>query len=172
MRAILLICAVVIANLYAKINITTFHSTFVQTVTNDQNRTLRYEGEVWFQKSPFTVKWIYKKPNHKEIYITDSQLFIIEPDLEQVVMRKFDKKDDFFSTLDRAVLVKGNRYKTYYQGKDIIIDLKDGKISRVTYTDKLGNKSSIEFIDPVQNAPLNQSVFEVRVERDWDVIKE
>ncbi|BCD68046.1 LolA-like outer membrane lipoprotein chaperone [Nitratiruptor sp. YY09-18] len=172
MRFIAIFFAIVIANLYAKINIASFHSPFIQTVINDQNRTLRYEGEVWFTKEPLRIKWIYKKPNYKEIYINNQKVYIIEPDLEQVVVKRVQKKDNFFTILDSAVLVKGKQYKAFYDGHDIFIDLKNGKISKVTYTDKLENKNSILFTHPQQNIPLDDSNFTIEIKSDWDVIEE
>ncbi|MRI58076.1 MAG: outer membrane lipoprotein chaperone LolA, partial [Epsilonproteobacteria bacterium] len=36
--------------LFAQIQISSFQSNFIQTITNDQNKTLRYEGQIYYQE--------------------------------------------------------------------------------------------------------------------------
>ncbi len=169
---IALFVTILIAQLFAKINITTFHSHFIQKVTNDQNRTLHYEGEVWFSKKPLSIKWLYTKPNRKEVYIDSSTLIMLEPDLEQATFRRFDKKADLFSLMQHAKKVGPEHYVATYQGKKIDIYTKDGIVTRIVYTDKLDNRNEIVFIDPEQNSTIDAEVFSFVIPKGWDVIRE
>ncbi len=172
MLRIALFLSLFIAQLVAKINITTFHSHFVQKVTNDQNRTLRYEGEVWFSKKPFGIKWLYEKPHHKEIYIDATSAIIIEPELEQATFRRFNKKDDLFSLLENAKKVAPGHYVATYKDKKIDIFLNDGVIARIRYKDRLDNLNEIVFVDTKQNGKIDEEVFSFRIPQGWDIIRE
>ncbi len=168
----MLILSLFIAHLAAKINISTFHSHFIQKVTNDQNRTLRYEGEVWFSKQPFAIKWLYQKPHHKEIYIDASSAIIIEPELEQATFRRFDKKEDLFTLLEKAKQITPKHYVATYKDKKIDIFLSNGVIRRIRYKDRLDNLNEIVFIDPKQNGKIDGEVFSFQIPQGWDIIRE
>ena len=171
MSRVLFILILVIANLYAKINIETFHSKFIQTITNDQNKTLRYEGEIWFKK-PLLVKWVYKKPNYKEIYFIANKVTIVEPDLEQITIRHIQKNIDIFQLLSNAKKIADNHYVAKSEESTFHIFMQDGLLQRVTYKDKLDNINEIRFIEPKQNIEINMSVFHIPIHEDWDIIEE
>ena len=171
MKRVLLLIIFVIANLHAKINIETFHSRFIQKITNDQNQTLRYEGEIWFKK-PLLVKWIYTKPNHKEIYFIANKIAILEPELEQITIRHIKKNIDIFQLLNNAKKIAKNHYIAKSEEKTFHIFIKDNLLQRITYKDKLGNLNEIYFIQPKQNCKIDLNIFHIPIHKNWDIIEE
>ena len=72
--------------LFAKIeHFKTIQSDFTQKVTNDQNKTIIYQG-TFFATNDKKALWIYEKPVAKKIYFNNTRVLIIEPELEQVKM--------------------------------------------------------------------------------------
>ncbi len=171
MRRGFLLLILVIAYSYAKINIHSFHSKFIQTITNEQNKTISYAGEIWFKK-PLLVKWIYTKPNYKEIYFIANQVTIVEPDLEQITIKKIHKNIDIFQMLHKAKKVEQNHFIATLQGQRFHIFLKNGILHKITYKDKLGNRNTILFLNPQQNITLSMNIFHIPFHPDWDIIKE
>ncbi len=154
---------------YAKLQITTFHSDFIQTVTNDQNKTLHYKGELFFQ-APGLAKWSYTSPLPKEIYIKEYQVTIIDKPLEQVLIKRVDPNFDFQTILKKAKKISQNHYQAKYNGKLFDIFLKNGMLWRILYLDDLGNRVEIKFLHPQQNVPIDKKVFDFRLDPSWDVI--
>ena len=156
---------------YAKLQITSFQSDFIQSVTNDQNKTLRYKGEIFF-KAPNMVKWVYISPMPKEIYIKEYQVTIIDKALEQVLIKRVDPNFDFQTILKKAKKISKDHYQAKYNGKLFDIFLKNGILWRIMYLDDLGNKVQIEFLHPKQNVEIDRAVFEFRLDPSWDVVYE
>ncbi|BCD62181.1 outer membrane lipoprotein carrier protein [Nitratiruptor sp. YY08-26] len=171
MKKLLLIFIVVIAYSFAKININTFHSKFLQTITNEQNKTLRYEGEVWFKK-PLLVKWIYKKPLYKEIHIIANKVVVIEPELEQVTINHLQKDLNLLKILENAKKIENDHYKAAIEKKNFDIYFHNGKLKKISYQDDLGNLNEILFLDPEQNIELETKQFGYKINPEWDVIQE
>ena len=65
--------------LFAKIDhFKTIQSDFLQTLTNDQNKTIVYEGTLYATDNKKAL-WIYEKPVAKKIYFNHTRVLIIEP---------------------------------------------------------------------------------------------
>ncbi len=156
---------------YAKLQITSFQSDFIQTVTNEQNKTLHYKGEIFF-KAPGLVKWSYSTPLPKAIYIKDHEVTIIDKTLEQVLIKRVDPDFDFKRLLELAKKVTDDHYRAKYGEKIFDIFLKNGKLCCIQYQDDLGNRVKIEFLHPKQNVEIDRAVFEFRLDPSWDVVYE
>ncbi len=171
MKKVLYAIALTCSLTYAKLQITTFHSEFIQTVTNDQNKTLHYKGELFF-KAPNLAKWIYRSPMPKEIYIKNYQVIIIDKALEQVFVKRLDSNFDFQKLLKSAKKITPKHYQAKYNDKLFNIFLKDGILRQIFYVDELGNKVQIDFLHPKQNLSIDNQVFQFRFNPSWDVIYE
>ena len=169
MKKLLPLIFVLIAYSYAKININSFVSDFVQTITNDQNKTITYKGKLYF-KAPNKVRWIYTKPLHKEIFILGPKMVIIEPDLEQAVVKTFNEEKTLAQIIQDAKKVDKNRYVGTYKGKKYTIWLTNGVLHKITYQDRMQNRVTITFSHPKQNIEINDSVFTYTIDPDFDVI--
>ncbi len=154
----------------AQIHIHTLQSKFIQKVINEQNRTLQYEGTIYF-KAPNLLRWEYKYPVKKSVFVHGNEAVVIEPELEQVVVKQIDTPT-FFSLLKNAQEIDRNHYVTTYKEDRYHIYLKNGVIVKVTYTDHFGNRGIIEFLNPQQNTSLNLGVFSYQIDPNFDVIYE
>ncbi len=72
-----------------------FQADFTQSVTDDKNKSLVYEGHVVASK-PQNAVWNYTKPINKDVFISRFSATVIEPEIEQVIIRKIDSSLDFF----------------------------------------------------------------------------
>ncbi len=162
-----LLSLLLITYAFAKINITTFASPFVQTIINDQNKTLRYEGVVYF-KAPDKLLWIYTKPIQKSILFRNQKVLVVEPELEQATIKRVATKN-LFSILHKAKR-SGDHYTITYDKKHFYIYMKKGVLKRVEYRDEFNNINKIFFTTPQQNTPLDSKLFEVTIDPSFDII--
>ena len=151
-----------------------FHSLqskFSQTITNDQNKTISYQGKLLY-KAPDKLRWQYEKPFKKEIVINKNKMIVIEPELEQVLIRYLKKPPTFAQILKHAKRVDKKRYEGIWNGQKYIIEF-DGKVpKKVLYKDSLGNRVQIEFKNPKIDQNISKKSFEVSIDPDYDVIYE
>ena len=85
---------------YAEINtINSFEADFKQDITDDKGKILSYQGHLRALK-PQNALWNYKKPVQKDIYVTPAKIIIIEPEIEQVIIRHISSNFDFFKMIE------------------------------------------------------------------------
>jgi len=156
--------------LQANINIKSIKADFIQTITNDQNSTIKYSG-TFFAKDDNRALWIYKKPIKKRLYFLDGKVVIIELDLEQVIFSNFKKAPKILEILKSAKQENG---KLLAKCCDTIynITIKDDKIISVQYKDKVGNKVLIKFKNEDTNIFLDNTIFKYQIPADFDIIRE
>ncbi len=141
-----------------------FHSNFVQTITS--KHTLLYKGELYFSNNK--VLWHYTYPEEKYILINKNVL-IYEPDLMQVEIRKranISLKD----ILKNAKKVKKNLYKAKLNNKLIYFEF-NKTLKQIYYTDEVGNRVKIDFINPSLKK-FSENSFNLKIPSDVDYIKE
>ncbi len=158
-----------ITSLYADLQVDSFVSTFKQKVVDDLNKTLVYEGIVYFQ-APNLTKWVYQKPLPKTILFDGQNLIVIEPELEQVTITDFKKEQNLLALLKKAKPCGKDRYCLTIEKKDFFIVTKNGTIKQIFYTDDLANEVVIDFLDPMQNMKVEDKVFEVKIPKGYDRI--
>ena len=155
---------------HAALKVDSFKSKFVQQITDDQNKTIRYEGELIF-KAPNLTLWRYVKPIRKSVVIDGSKMILVEPELEQVTISDFDKKQNLITLLKRAKKIGKNRYLVTVEKRDFYIVTDDkGIIRSIRYKDDLANDVKIDFLDPKQNVEVDGSVFEIKIPANYDRI--
>ena len=81
--------------------IDSFKADFIQTVTDDKAKTLTYKGKVIASK-PQNALWNYTDPVTKDIYINHHSITVVEPEIEQVIIRKIESSFDFFRMIQKA----------------------------------------------------------------------
>ncbi|NPA63413.1 MAG: outer membrane lipoprotein chaperone LolA, partial [Epsilonproteobacteria bacterium] len=116
------------------------------------------------------ILWIYTKPIQKRIYIDRSKIVIIEPDLEQVIIKQLRQKD-LFSLLKKAKK-EDDHYVVRQKEREFLIYLDHGTIKKVIYKDRLDNTNVVKFLDPKQNLPLDEKIFEPKIDPEYDIIHE
>lgn len=152
-------------------SIQSFEADFTQKITDEENKVLSYTGSMR-SKRPDMVLWSYEKPINKKIYVTKKRAVIVEPELEQAIIKKLEGEIDFFGILASAKAVDQMHYKATYKGITFVLTEDNGVITSLAYTDQLENKVVIEFSNQKQNRPIEDRVFRPKVPVDYDIIKE
>jgi len=149
-------------------NVHSFSSLFRQTVTSD-GKDIIYYGELYIQK-PNSIVWKYKTPIEKSIYIRDNSVFMIEPDLEQVIIKSIPEALKFINILENSKKLTENRFITEVEGNQFLIILKDSILHRIIYQDEVENNIEITFLNPKNNIDIPTSIFVPIIPNDFDRI--
>lgn len=165
-----LILSLLCANLFGFAeNLNTFSAHFVQTVEDEKKSVIKYSGDIK-AKRPNMAMWNYVSPVKKEIYIKDQDLVIIEPEIEQVILKKVGNTIAFFEMLKNAKKIDNDTYKAKYEKLNITIHLKNNKIDSITYLDELENHVKIQFTNQLENQKIEDQVFKAKIPADYDVV--
>lgn len=158
--------------LFAKIDhFKTIQSDFTQKVTNDQNKTIVYEG-MFYATDDKKALWIYDKPVSKKIYFNNSRVLIMEPELEQVIISTLENTPNLAQLLQEAKEVSPNKYTTKYQDTTYTIFAQKGMIEKISYRDKLDNAVEILFSNQSTNLFIDEALFRAEIPRNYDVVRE
>jgi len=149
----------------------TMQADFVQTITDDKNSTITYRGDM-LAKRPSMALWNYKEPIQKSVYVTARNVTVIEPELEQVIIKKLNGSVDILAILAAAEQIGKNSYRAYYSGKEYLISVKDDQINTISYTDAFDNRVSIVFDKQQINQKIEDSRFKATIPQDFDIISE
>ncbi len=170
MRITLLLLTLVSLVLGFSENIQTFSADFEQHITDDKNKTLTYRGHVW-SKRPDLALWHYQEPIEKMVYIHGQKVVIIEPDLEQAMVRKIDRDIDILTMLETAEPLGNEKYEAHFESQRFVITESQGIIQKIDYLDPFDNKVVLRFSSQEQNKPIADEKFNVKIPRDYDIIK-
>lgn len=158
--------------LFAKIeHFKTIQSDFTQKVTNDQNKTIIYQG-LFYATNDKKALWIYEKPVAKKIYFNNTRVLIIEPELEQVIITTLENTPNIAQLLQEAKEVSPNKYITKYQETTYTILTQKENIEKVVYRDKLDNAVEIIFSNQSTNLFLDDELFRAEIPRGYDIVRE
>ncbi len=171
MKKILLI-AILATQVFAFFDeIDTFKADFIQTVTDEKNKVLTYNGNIVASK-PQNAKWEYTSPITKDVYINQSTVTIIEPEIEQVIIRKIESNFDFFKMIKNAKKMKKNIYMAKFENSTFIIVTKKERIQSISYLDEFENTVKISFKNQEQNKEIDSGVFIPKIPNGFDVISD
>jgi len=152
-------------------NINSFEADFTQTVTNDKDSSLVYKGSIVASK-PQNALWVYKKPIQKEVYISNLNVTVVEPEIEQVIIRSIDSNLDFFNMIKNAKKIKENVYEAIYGDSKFIITTNNTIIKSISYVDEFENKINIIFENQKQNKEIDMEIFTPKYPLEFDVIRD
>ncbi|RUM63776.1 MAG: outer membrane lipoprotein chaperone LolA [Sulfurimonas sp.] len=147
-----------------------YEASFRQVVTNDKGNTLEYSGHIKAMK-PQYVLWEYFQPSSKFIYINKNMATIIEPNLEQVIVKKLYSSIDFFNIIKNAKKINKNKYIAEFQSVLYIINVIDSDLKSIEYKDQLDNTISIDFSEQIVNKKMSVEEFEPDIPSNFDVIR-
>ncbi len=161
-----LTCSVLIAGAF---DFDTISSDFNQTITNEENSKIVYKGS-FYATTKAKALWIYKSPIDKKIYFSQNQVVIVEPELEQVIITNLQNTPNLTEILKSAKKVNVNTYETTYEDIKYIIHVKDNKIKRISYSDRLENRVTIELFNQTINIFLDDSLFKATIPNGFDIL--
>lgn len=169
---LLLITLLTLTSLYGiGENTVTMQANFTQTITNDKNKTITYSGEM-LAKRPNLTKWHYSKPVDKTVYITTSNVTIIEPELEQAIVKQLENSIDILAILAAATKITENEYSAYYHAKQYQIGLENNEIKTIRYKDAFDNVVIITFTKRKLNKKIDDAIFFPTIPKDFDIIQD
>ena len=149
----------------------TMQADFVQTITDDKNTTITYKGNM-LAKRPSMALWHYVEPIDKVVYITADSVTIVEPELEQAIVKRLSNSIDILAILASAKKESKNRYTAFYNTKEYHIVIKDDMIKTISYTDAFDNRVKILFTAQKVNKKIDNSRFKAAIPADFDIIKD
>lgn len=149
----------------------TIQSDFKQHVTNEQGKTIGYEGTFYASKEKKAL-WVYHKPVAKKIYFNDTKVVIVEPELEQVIITTLENTPNIAALMQEAKEIAPNTYATTYMETTYTIVASDHRIEKVTYKDKLDNSVEILFTNQSTNLFIDDVLFNVDIPAGYDVIRQ
>lgn len=150
---------------------TSFDADFVQSITDEENKTIHYNGHIVASK-PQNARWSYFKPIKKEVYINDLEATIVEPEIEQVIVRKIESNFDFFKILSKAKKKDASNYEAYYQETQFTIKMREEFIESISYKDEFENRIIIVFKNQKQNESVAKNLFTPLYPSHFDIIKD
>ena len=134
-------------------NIQSFEADFKQSIVDDKNKTITYNGHVKAME-PQYVFWKYIKPINKQVYLVKNQAIIVEPELEQAIIKKVGDNLDFFQLMKHAQKLDNNRYRAHYNNTTFTITTKGDSIVSISYKDEFENRVTIKFTHQIVNEKI------------------
>jgi outer membrane lipoprotein carrier protein len=171
---LLLTLSLLVVTLNASITLPdNFKTSFVQTITNDKGKVIKYDGNVVFKNMKENIsnldgsvqsfnrslfKWDYTSPTKKEVCTDGVQLIVVDHDLEQVSNYMVDEGINLEAILNVAQKITNNSYKASYNDTEYIITLDNNQqLSKIVYVDGMDNGVKIMF----NNMRYNQASFDI-----------
>ncbi|MBN2895757.1 MAG: outer-membrane lipoprotein carrier protein LolA [Campylobacterales bacterium] len=148
----------------------TLQADFTQTITDEHNQSVVYEGKLKAVK-PSIAHWSYTKPIRKEIYIHNERVVIVEPELEQAIVREITEDIDIFAILQNAKQRSSKHYEAEFNERGYHIYITPNTLSEIRYVDDFANTTRIVFSNVIHNAPLDPATLEAVIPKGFDQIR-
>ena len=152
-------------------DIVSFQADFTQSVTDDKKKVLTYSGSVLASK-PQNALWRYSKPVNKDVYINSRRVTIIEPEIEQVIIKRIESNFDFFNMIKNAKKIEKNIYMAIYKNSKFRITTKDELIKSISYIDEFENSVEVLFDNQKQNDKINKELFIPNIPLEFDIVRD
>jgi len=148
----------------------TFEASFTQTIINPSGNEVKYNGLLHIQE-PDKIKWQYKNPIEKFVYVKKNSVTIIEPELEQAIITKIDQEINILNLLKNAKKISTNNYLSLFNNVEYSLTLDNKKLKKITYKDEIENNVIITFTNIQQNHKIEKDVFLFTIPFEFDIIK-
>jgi len=149
----------------------TMQADFIQTITDDRNSTITYRGDM-IAKRPNMTMWHYREPFEKRVYITADNVTIVEPELEQAIIKKLRSSIDILAILAAAQRDQDNSYSASYNDQKYRITVDGDKIMSIAYTDTFDNNVKIVFEKHQINKVVDSGRFKAQIPEEYDIISD
>jgi outer membrane lipoprotein carrier protein len=156
---------------YGKIlDFKTYQSDFTQIITNSSLNKITYTGKIFInQKS--NILWEYKHPIEKKVYIKANRVFIVEPELEQVIISDIDKELNILDIINNSKKISKNKYQNSINNITYTIIIENGFLTKITYTDEIDNNIEIIFTNSEKDIELSKKIFNFIIPPEYDIIQ-
>ncbi|OPA79875.1 hypothetical protein BFG05_01895 [Campylobacter pinnipediorum subsp. pinnipediorum] len=168
MKQIIALLAIYICSHASVLDFTTLQSDFTQTL-NSNDKKANYSGKFYIKNNNEAL-WIYKKPNPKKIYFTNSKIIMIEDELEQAIISNFNENINLSEILLNAKKITDSLYEADFQDTKYKITIKENLPFNISYEDKLGNKIDITLSNVVKDKEISQDILTPKIPNGYDII--
>ena len=168
----IVLAALLVTSSYAGLkDIYSFEADFTQNIIDDKDAKIKYSGHVSATKPRFAL-WQYLKPVEKSVYILSNKIVMIEPEIEQVIIKRIDQNFDLFEVIKNAKEIAKNRYTAQFNNKSYTIEMNGDVIEEISYQDELENDVKILFSNQKVNKVIAPKKFIPIIPDEFDVIRE
>jgi outer membrane lipoprotein carrier protein len=171
MKYLLLISAAFSALFGFADSVRTLSADFTQTITDDTNKTITYEGHVDAMR-PDKALWAYRSPVEKKVFVIGKRVTIVEPELEQAIKKTFRDEIDLFKILEHAKKLDAETYLATHGSQQFLVKIKDDIPMAISYKDAFDNTIRIRFSKQKINRNLSEKLFEPIIPAEFDVLSE
>ncbi len=168
----LLLCFALVTTLCAEENeLYSFRADFNQSITDEHNKTITYRGSLLAKRPSFAL-WRYEEPIEKELYVYHNVATIIEPELEQAIIKRVNDNIDIFNILHNATVLDANHSEAHYNDQKFLLAFNpDHDLASIAYQDELGHNVTIRFSKQEYNFDCNTTPFKAVIPEGYDIIK-
>ncbi|MDH4943948.1 LolA-like outer membrane lipoprotein chaperone [Sulfurimonas sp. C5] len=152
-------------------DLTSFQAKFEQSITDEKNKKIVYKGTIQASQPRYAL-WKYSQPIEKTVYVLKNKVIMVEPDLEQAIIKTINSNFDFFSLLQSAKEIRKDVYTAIFNNINYTIYTKGLKIESITYVDEFENKVDISFKDQEVNKKIDLNVFNPYIPMGYDIIRD
>ncbi len=153
------------------LDMSSFEADFNQIITDDKGKKLSYAGHIVASKPQYAL-WSYKTPVEKNVYITPRYVTVVEPEIEQAIIRKIASDFDFFNMINRAKKISDNLYVATLNESKYTIKIEKAMIKSISYLDEFENRVAIIFKNQSKNRVISEDVFRANIPVEYDIIRD
>ena len=152
-------------------DINSFKADFTQNIVDEKNKVLSYRGHILASK-PQNALWVYSQPVNKYVYINPRTVTIIEPEIEQVIIKRIESNFNFFNMIQNAQKIDKNLYRAHYKESIFTIGTENNLLKSISYKDEFENSVEIIFSNQEQNIQIDKKLFVPFVPVEYDIIND
>lgn len=165
---LLLLSSAVFANIT---DLNNFQAEFEQSITDEKNKKITYMGNMQASKPSYAL-WKYTKPIDKTVYVLRNKVIMVEPDLEQAIIKTIDSNFDFFTLLQSAKEIKKDTYTAVFNNIKYTIYTNGLTVKSIHYSDEFDNKVDITFKKQKVNKGIDINLFNPYIPEGFDIIRD
>lgn len=169
-RAILW-CALSLSSYANSFNFKTFEAEFLQTIVDENAKKITYVGKIYLEGASKAL-WHYSSPVQKNLYFLDNTLTMVEPELEQAIIKKIDSDINIYKIIQNAQKIDENNYEANVYSKRYQIRTMNNTVEQITYVDDFGNSVSIAFENQKVDQQLAKETFAITIPSEFDIIRQ
>jgi outer membrane lipoprotein carrier protein len=171
-------------------NLKTLQAKFTQTLFDEKMQQLEVASGEFFLQKPGKFRWDYQQPYKQQIVADGKVLWMYDPELQQVTVKQLAEAlgaapialltgeqplQEQFKIVELGLIDGREFLQLEAKVKDtdfgfMLLAFGEQGLEAMELKDKLGQVTRIEFIKPVLNKDIKQSMFEFKPPKGADVI--
>ncbi|QWU79955.1 periplasmic outer membrane-specific lipoprotein chaperone [Campylobacter novaezeelandiae] len=167
MKVIFILLGLIIKIFALDLSFENFSSDFIQSIDNKKTK-INYTGH--FIITHNKALWNYQNPMHKDIFIDNNKITIIEYDLEQVIISKLERIPNLNEIFKNAKKINQNTYEAKYENTTYILNLKENQVENISYKDEFDNNVNIKLLNQKRNTHIDENLFIPKIPKNFDIV--